>query len=71
MTNSLDNATQLAFTVPQVCDAIGLKKTRVYELMTQGAIPAKRCGGKPLVLREDLICYLRGLPAYAKDVASK
>lgn len=40
----------------------GLGRTRLYELINSGDLPARKIGRRTLVLREDVEAFLRGLP---------
>jgi excisionase family DNA binding protein len=55
---------RLAYSPSEVAKAIGIGRTRVYELIERGAIPARKLGAHTLVLRADLERYLDHLPPH-------
>jgi excisionase family DNA binding protein len=55
--------TKLAYTVPQACDASGIGRTRLYELIAAGNLEARRCGGRTLIPAASLAAYIASLPA--------
>lgn len=56
----------LAYSIPELLAVIRLGRTRVYELINSGALPARRVGRRTLVLHEDLQVFLRSLPVIGK-----
>lgn len=57
-------ADAIAYRPNEAARVSGLSRSRLYELMASGAIPAKKDGGCTLILRESLVAYLTSLPAY-------
>ena len=53
----------LAFTITEVCSLTKLSRSFVYQLIASGALPAKKCGARTLILFDDLIAFLRNLPS--------
>jgi len=58
----MQSAICLTYSVDELSTVTGLGKTRLYELMNSGALPARKAGRRTLVLREDVETFLRTLP---------
>lgn len=56
---------RVSLSVEEVCAATGLGRTKIYEAIGAGALPAKKWGKRTLVLKADLEAFLLGLEAYA------
>lgn len=54
----------LAFSINQVQEVSGLGRTKIYELLKSGDLPAKKMGKRTLVLASDLETFLSGLESY-------
>lgn len=55
---------QLSLSIEEVCTATGLGRTKIYQAIGSGALPAKKLGKRTLVLKEDLNTFLANLDAY-------
>lgn len=53
---------QLALSISQVCRVANVGRTRVYELLRSGDLPARKLGKRTLVLKSDLEKWLASLP---------
>jgi excisionase family DNA binding protein len=53
----------LAFTPREACEALRIGRTKLYQLMARGELRAVALGGKTLIPREELIRFLKALPA--------
>jgi excisionase family DNA binding protein len=53
----------IAFRVPAACAAAGISRTRLYQLISEGKIEAKACGGRTLILAASLHAFLASLPS--------
>lgn len=53
----------IAFRVPAACAAAGISRTRLYELISEGKIEAKACGGRTLIMAKSLADFIAGLPS--------
>jgi excisionase family DNA binding protein len=62
-------ADKLAYTVTDVREVTGIGRTQIYEAVSSGALPAKKRGLTTLILRDDLLRWLNGLPAYTPNRA--
>jgi excisionase family DNA binding protein len=49
---------KLAFTIAEACAAIGIGKTSLYALISEGKLKAIKAAGRRLILRSDLEAYL-------------
>lgn len=58
----MNDQIKLAYTIPQACDASGIGRTRLYELVSEGLLEARRCGGRTLIPAASLIAYVASLP---------
>jgi excisionase family DNA binding protein len=54
---------KIALSPKEACEALGIGKTRLYELIGQGKIEARQCGRRTLILVESLRAYVAGLPS--------
>lgn len=53
---------RLAYTISQAASVSGHGRTRIYELIGQGALDARRSGGRTLIMADSLRAYLENLP---------
>lgn len=60
-----DVATTLTLTTAEAARSLGIGKTKLFELIGNGAIPAVRLGGRTLVRRVDLEAFTAQLPRWA------
>jgi excisionase family DNA binding protein len=58
-------SSRLVYTIDELPNVTGLGRTRLYELINSGELPARKAGRRTLVLREDVEAFLRGLPTIA------
>lgn len=56
---------KLTLTIPEVVSVTGIGRTKLYELINSGEIPAKKIGLKTVVLKEDLDNFLTNLQPYS------
>lgn len=57
-------ADAIAYRPNEAARVSGISRSRLYELIASGEIPAKKLGSCTLILRESLVAYLASLPAY-------
>jgi excisionase family DNA binding protein len=57
---------KLAFTIKEAARATGLSRSLLYVAISQGALHARKCGARTLILETDLRRFLRSLPVLAK-----
>ncbi|MFM9974214.1 MAG: helix-turn-helix domain-containing protein [Beijerinckiaceae bacterium] len=53
----------LALSVADAATALGIGKTKLFELISRGDLPAIRLGGRTLIRRTELEAFAAGLPA--------
>jgi excisionase family DNA binding protein len=52
-----------AFTIQEAARILSISRSTLYELLHWGALPAKKCGARTLILADDLDAFLRNLPS--------
>jgi excisionase family DNA binding protein len=57
---------KVAFTIKEAASASGLSRSLLYVAIGRGALRARKCGARTLILDTDLRRFLRSLPALAK-----
>ena len=55
---------QLSFSIEEVCAATGIGRTKLYEAINKGYLPAKKYGRRTIILKGDLESFLTGLESY-------
>ena len=55
---------QMSFTIDEVRKLTGLGRTKIYEEMKAGNLPAKKWGRKTVILKKDLESFLSNLADY-------
>lgn len=59
---------RLILSVAEVCALTAMNQSTVYRLIKAGTLPARRRGGRALlVLRKDLDAYLESLPSASRS----
>jgi len=53
---------KLAFTIKEAARATGLSRSLLYVAIGRGALHARKCGARTLILETDLRQFLRSLP---------
>lgn len=61
---------QLSFSIEEVCAATGLGRTKIYEAIGSGILPAKKWGKRTLILKADLEAFLAGLESYPAQMGA-
>jgi excisionase family DNA binding protein len=56
---------KISLSIKEVCAATGLGRTKIYEAITTGDLPAKKWGKRTLILKSDLEAFISGLGAYS------
>ena len=66
----MDTATEpLAYSVPQVLAKINIGRDKLYALIREGKLPARKCGKRTLVTDSDLETFLQALPRLPHQAA--
>jgi excisionase family DNA binding protein len=55
-----------AFSIPEVMAQTGLGRDKVYALIRDGQLIAKKCGRRTLVVASDLQSFLEELPTISR-----
>ena len=55
---------KLAFTIKEAARATGLSRSLLYVAIGRGALHARKCGARTLILETDLREFLRRLPVF-------
>lgn len=56
--------TPIALTIQDAVKASGLSRSRLYEALKLGELPARKAGRRTLIALADLEAYLASLPTY-------
>ena len=51
-----------AYSIPQVMARVGVGRDKLYGLIREGKLPARKLGRKTLILAADLDAFLASLP---------
>lgn len=54
----------LALPISDAARLLGIGKTKLFDLVRTGALPAVRLGGRTLILREDLEAFTAARPRW-------
>lgn len=54
----------LSLSIEEVSKATGLGRTKLYEAINRGLLPAKKYGKRTIILKQDLDNFLTGLERY-------
>jgi excisionase family DNA binding protein len=57
----------LSFSIKEVCTATGLGRTKLYETINKGLLPAKKHGKRTIILKSDLEEFLSNLESYPTE----
>jgi excisionase family DNA binding protein len=57
-----ERATPLAYRIESAAAAIGVGRSKVFRMIKDGEIPARKIGGSTVILREDLEAFLASTP---------
>jgi excisionase family DNA binding protein len=63
-------ATPLAHSIADAANISSIGRTMIYDLIAAGDLRARKVGSKTLILHEDLLAFLRDLPAMKTDEAA-
>ncbi len=55
---------QLSFSIEEVRIATGLGRTKIYQLISSGALKARKLGKRTIILKDDLEAFLSNLETY-------
>jgi excisionase family DNA binding protein len=61
--NTVSPATECAaYSIPEVMAKVGVGRDKLYGLIREGRLPARKLGRKTLILATDLEAFLKALP---------
>jgi len=63
---SIHETAKIAFTVKEAARVSGLSRSLLYIAIARGALLARKCGARTLILDSDLRRFLSSLPALAE-----
>ncbi len=61
----------ISYTVEQACAVTGIGKTKLYEVLDSGELPAKKWGKRTLILKADLTKFISSLESYSAQTGVK
>ncbi len=64
MSNTIDNSGKVALSVKDAAQVSGIGRSKLYEAMNTGELPARKLGTRTVILFDDLQAYLVDLPPY-------
>ena len=56
---------KLAYTTAEACDAIGIRRSKLFEMIATGELKAKKLGAKTLIPADELRALVARLPEAA------
>ena len=62
-----DSQATIAHTIANAVLVAGLSRSMLYLAIGRGALRARKCGARTLILDSDLRRFLRSLPSFHKD----
>ena len=57
-----ENSQKEAFSISEVCAAVGIGRSKIYEAIAKGQLKARKVGRRTLILRDELREFLQSLP---------
>jgi excisionase family DNA binding protein len=54
----------ISFGIKEACKKTGFGRTKLYEVINSGALPAKKWGNRTIILAADLEAFLSNLENY-------
>lgn len=55
---------QLSYTIDEVCKLLSIGRTKLYQIIADGYLPAKKLGKRTLILHSDLVDFVGGLEKF-------
>lgn len=63
LNDAMTSSHKLAYTLDQAVEATGVGRTEMFVAMKQGKLRARKLGKRNIILAQDLIDFLKNLPA--------
>jgi excisionase family DNA binding protein len=60
---------QFSYTIDEVCKLSSIGRTKLYQIIADGYLPAKKLGKRTLILHEDLVKFMGGLESFPTQKA--
>jgi excisionase family DNA binding protein len=57
-----ENLQKEALSISEVCAAVGIGRTKIYEAIANRNLKARKVGNRTLILRDELRQFLQSLP---------
>ena len=64
MDKKTDEFGKVAVSIKDAVRVSGIGRSKLYEVMKSGELPARKLGTRTIILFDDLMAYLDGLPPY-------
>lgn len=58
----------LSYSIDETCKITGLGRTKLYEAINKGLLPAKKYGKRTIILKSDLEDFLDSLRDYSAEL---
>ena len=58
---------KLAYRIPEAVQVASVSKTKLYEAMNSGTLPAHKHGSRTVIMADDLRAWLQALPNYKPE----
>jgi excisionase family DNA binding protein len=55
--------TPLAYNIKKAARILSISRSKLYDLVASGQLPAKKCGSRTLIRSDDIDVFLRNLPS--------
>jgi excisionase family DNA binding protein len=62
MHDAISAIQKLAYQIPEACEAAGVCRSKLYQLIKSGQLPVRKLGKRTLILASDLKALVEGLP---------
>jgi excisionase family DNA binding protein len=63
------NMDQILLTIADACRALGVGRSKLYELIAAGELSVRKCGRKSLILRTEVVALADRLPVVPRRPA--
>jgi len=59
----------ILLSIPHACRALGVGRSKLYELIAAGELSVRKCGRKSLILRTEVVALADRLPVVPRRTA--
>lgn len=60
---------QMSYTIDEVCKLCSIGRTKLYQIIADGYLPARKLGKRTLILHDDLVEFMGGLEKFSTQEA--